>query len=67
MISDLIRCALCGNVFDAASAGCSPACPLAKGCSALCCPRCHYTFPRETGLAAVLRRVLVRLETRRAP
>lgn len=63
----MTRCPLCGATFDENAAGCTPSCPLSKGCSALCCPHCHYTFPRETGLAALLRKALLRLSSRRDP
>jgi hypothetical protein len=62
-----VRCPLCGATFDADAAGCRTACPMAPGCSALCCPRCAYSFPRETGLAALLRKALVRLSPRKGP
>jgi len=55
-----VRCPLCQAVFDGADAGCRPSCPLARSCSAVCCPRCRYSFPRETGLAALLRKALSR-------
>jgi hypothetical protein len=53
-------CPLCGNAFDAAGQGCRPSCPLARGCSVVCCPSCGYSFPQERGLAAGLRRLLER-------
>jgi uncharacterized C2H2 Zn-finger protein len=67
MLAEELRCPLCGATFDAQAAGCRPSCPLARGCSALCCPRCHYSFPREAGLAALLRKALLRLHPRRSP
>lgn len=59
-----MTCLLCGHVFDPVANGCRPSCPMARGCSVLCCPRCGYSFPKESGLAAVLRKVLVKLERR---
>jgi len=60
------RCPLCGCGFDAAEQGCRPSCPLAKGCSVVCCPSCGYSFPQENaGLAGRLRRMLDRVERRR--
>jgi hypothetical protein len=59
-------CPLCGHRFDAAAGSCKPSCPLASGCSALCCPRCSYSFPREDrGLAGLIQRTLVRLSARK--
>ena len=58
-------CPLCGAVFDADAASCTPSCPMARGCTALCCPHCRYTFPREAGLARLIRKALVRLSARR--
>lgn len=49
------RCPLCAISFDASGQGCRPACPMAKGCSVVCCPSCGYSFPQETGLARRLR------------
>lgn len=60
-----MRCLLCGHDFDPAGLGCKPGCPLAKGCNIVCCPRCGHSSPRETGLAGLLRRALVKLERRR--
>ena len=59
------RCPLCGATFDADAGGCSPSCPLARGCTALCCPRCRYSFPREAGLSRLIRKALVRLSPKR--
>ncbi|HSN15421.1 MAG TPA: hypothetical protein VLT61_12370 [Anaeromyxobacteraceae bacterium] len=60
------RCPLCGQVFDPATQGCRPSCPLAKGCSVVCCPGCGYSFPQErAGLAGRLRNMLDRFERRR--
>jgi hypothetical protein len=59
-------CPLCGTRFDASGQGCRPSCPMAKGCSVVCCPSCHYSFPQETGLAGGLRRLLDRWKERRA-
>jgi hypothetical protein len=54
----LEKCGLCGTEFDARGAGCRPSCPMAKGCAVVCCPHCGFEFPQETGLAALLRRLL---------
>jgi hypothetical protein len=59
----LERCPLCGSEFDAEGQGCRPSCPMAKGCSVVCCPSCGYSFPQETGLAGGLRRLLDRLKS----
>ena len=59
------RCPLCGTAFDAGGQGCRPSCPMAKGCSVVCCPSCGYSFPQEVGLAAGLRRFLDRRKGRR--
>ena len=58
------RCPLCGEEFDAAGQGCRPSCPLAQGCRVVCCPRCGYSFPQETGLAGKLRGLLDRRRER---
>ena len=61
----LERCPLCGLEFDGEGQGCRPSCPLAKGCSVVCCPSCGYSFPQERGLAGGLRRILDRLKSGR--
>ncbi len=59
-------CPLCGATFDAGSQGCRPSCPMAKGCSVVCCPSCGYSVPQESGVAGGLRKLLDRLKERRA-
>ena len=59
------RCPLCGMDFDAEGQGCRPSCPMAKGCSVVCCPSCGYSFPQERGLAGGLRRLIDRLKDRK--
>ncbi len=59
-------CPLCGLRFDAEGQGCRPSCPMAKGCSVVCCPACGYSFPQESGVAGGLRRLLDRIKERRA-
>ncbi len=60
----LVTCPLCQGQFDTSDGHCRPSCPMAKGCRALCCPKCGYSFPEETGLAGLIRKVLVKLSTR---
>ncbi len=60
-------CPLCGASFDAEGQGCRPSCPMARGCSVVCCPACGYSFPQESGVAGGLRKLLDRLKERRAP
>ena len=51
----LESCPLCSTVFDAEGKGCRPSCPMAKGCSTVCCPGCGYSFPQSNvGLAGKL-------------
>ena len=66
IVSRIETCPLCGNRFDAEGQGCRPSCPVSSGCKVLCCPSCGYSFPQETGLAGGLRRLLDRLERRKA-
>ena len=65
MSSKQTTCPLCGAQFDADAAGACASCPLNRGCSALCCPRCKYSFPAETPIAAMVRRGIERLTGRR--
>ena len=60
-------CPLCSARFDPTDAASCPSCPLSGSCTALCCPRCRYSFPVETPLAAMLRRALGRHASRRTP
>lgn len=66
MPAEKTACPLCGARFDAADAASCTSCPLSGACSALCCPRCRYSFPAETPLASMVRRALGRLASRRA-
>ncbi len=59
----LEHCPLCGADFDAEGQGCRPSCPMAKGCSVVCCPSCGYSFPQERGLAGGLRRLIDRMRS----
>ena len=59
------HCPLCGADFDAEGQGCRPSCPMAKGCSVVCCPSCGYSFPQVRGLAGGLRRLIDRMDRRR--
>jgi Fe2+ transport system protein FeoA len=38
------RCSMCGYVFDSTDQACHAACPLARGCRVICCPRCGYSM-----------------------
>jgi hypothetical protein len=38
---------------------------MAGGCKVICCPRCSYSFPQETGLAGRLRALLERRRVRK--
>ncbi len=62
----MTTCPLCGVGFDPEGQGCRPSCPMAKGCSVVCCPACGYSFPQETGVARGLRRLIDRIKERRA-
>jgi Fe2+ transport system protein FeoA len=49
----MMCCVMCGYEFDAAELNCHRACPLARGCLVICCPRCGYSTvdPARTRLA----------------
>ena len=59
------RCPLCGTEFDAGGQGCRPSCPMAAGCSVICCPSCAYSFPQAVGLSGRLRDFLESRRERR--
>jgi hypothetical protein len=40
-----ILCPLCQCEIDPADTGCRTGCPMGKGCTLVCCPRCGYSFP----------------------
>ncbi|MCU0579533.1 MAG: hypothetical protein MUF69_08305 [Desulfobacterota bacterium] len=46
--SETIKCPLCGQDFTPDFQGCSASCPLGAHCNLICCPRCHYSFPRDS-------------------
>jgi hypothetical protein len=37
-----ITCAMCGHTYDPQENAACPTCPLNKGCSLTCCPKCGY-------------------------
>ena len=43
-----MKCGLCGHEFSERDGICNSACPLAGGCSVVCCPRCGYGVPAES-------------------
>ncbi|HET9480648.1 MAG TPA: hypothetical protein VFP98_02740 [Candidatus Polarisedimenticolia bacterium] len=49
-------CPLCGASVGSGAADCA-ACPLAHGCSTLCCPRCGYRFVERSATLEFLARV----------
>lgn len=40
-----IPCPLCGFDIDPSDRACRSGCPMGKGCTLVCCPRCRYSFP----------------------
>lgn len=52
-----VRCPLCGTRFPA-HAACPAGCPLARGCTTLCCPNCHYRFVAESVLVRLVERAV---------
>ena len=61
MPGEQMQCPLCGARFNPADAASCASCPMSNSCSVLCCPRCKYSFPAETKLASLVRRMLGRL------
>jgi len=59
-----VTCALCGFNYSEAQA-CRPACPMSRGCTLVCCPNCGHGVARDGVVAATLRKLLVKLSTRR--
>ena len=42
MSTKLLTCTMCGETFDPAAHTTCQSCPLQKGCSLVCCPRCGF-------------------------
>jgi hypothetical protein len=42
MNTKLLTCTMCGETFDPATHTACQSCPLQKGCSLVCCPRCGF-------------------------
>ncbi len=42
MSTKLLTCTMCGENFDPATHTACQSCPLQKGCSLVCCPRCGF-------------------------
>jgi hypothetical protein len=63
-----MKCAFCGYEFklEQAAESCA-ACPIARGCHLVRCPRCGYEMPQEARLVTWLRRRLRRPDTVRTP
>ncbi len=60
----MMRCGFCGCEFDPAVAPVAcEACPVARGCHLIRCPRCGYEMPLESKLVGWLKR----LRDRRTP
>lgn len=38
-----MQCSMCGYEFSSDNLACHASCPLAKGCSVICCPSCGYS------------------------
>jgi len=53
-----VTCPLCAAPF--APRSCPPACPMARGCPMVRCPRCGYEFVTESKIVAYLRSLLSR-------
>jgi hypothetical protein len=62
-----MRCGFCGHEFDPSDAqsGCA-ACPMARGCHLVRCPRCGYEMPPESKLVGWLRKVRANARARRS-
>jgi len=67
VVDELVTCALCGHHFDPSDAGACTSCPIAKGCSLVCCPNCGYGAPdvARSAVAGRVARAAARLARRR--
>lgn len=54
-----MKCQLCGYEFDKESLACHVGCPLARGCSIICCPNCGYQVVDEerSGMVSAVRKL----------
>ena len=48
---NLIKCSLCGAVFESDGNTCG-GCALRKDCKLICCPNCGFEIPEESKLIA---------------
>ena len=62
----MMHCGFCGYEFklEEAAESCQ-ACPIARGCHLIRCPRCGYEMPQEARLASGLRSLLKKVSTTR--
>ena len=55
-----IPCPMCSAPATDVRAGCT-GCPLSRGCTMSCCPRCGYRFLEESAALGALRSLFGRL------
>ena len=61
-----MKCGFCGYEFDSSDAQSScGACPVARGCHLVRCPRCGYEMPPEARLVSWLRNARARVSAKR--
>ena len=53
----LYHCPLCGHEFAFNPGSCQSACPLGKHCNLVCCPNCHYSFPKDSKTVTLIKKI----------
>ena len=51
------KCPLCGREFTFDGQGCQSGCPMGAHCNLVCCPNCHYSFPRDSRTVNWLKKI----------
>jgi uncharacterized protein with PIN domain len=58
----MMRCPLCGKEFEPPKREgliCS-SCPMSRGCGSVCCPNCGYSFPVESKVVNMIKKIVGR-------
>jgi hypothetical protein len=55
---NLVKCSLCGMVFEPAQEKSCGGCPIKKDCGRICCPNCGFQMPKDSRLVRWLKRKL---------
>ena len=54
------HCPLCGHEFAFNRGTCQGACPLGRHCNLVCCPNCHYSFPKDSKTVSLVKKLFTK-------